>query len=61
MTTEPSTDPIPITVISVPSPSGPACRMSRAKIGSNWLYGMIRKAGIAWSSISANTVGSRQT
>ena len=52
---------IPIAVIIVPRPSGPANRMSRAKIGRSWLYGMIKKAGTAWSTIRPKTRGSCQT
>ncbi len=37
------------------------CRMSRAKIGSSWTYGMIRKAGIAGGSSAPWTVGSSLT
>jgi hypothetical protein len=55
------TEPMPFAIISVPRPSGPVCRMSRAKIGNNWVYGMIRKAGIAWSEVRARTVESSQT
>ena len=59
--TAPSTEPMPFAIINMPRPSGPVCRISRAKIGKSWVYGMIRKAGIAWSSISARTVESSQT